>query len=108
MKDPFLEELDRLIAEDRDSQDPFGPVSSNPFQRVNYEELTAGLRPGRLRSASHGLKALVSGLFRKPLLLIIIIIAILGLHLAVSGNWTFRDEPGTWRGYQIVFKKMRR
>ena len=57
--------------------------------------------PSRLRTLINAPIALIVGIVRRPLALIITIIVILFLHLAITGSFSRKSERGTWKGLEI-------
>lgn len=57
--------------------------------------------PSRFRTLIQMPFSLIVAIFRKPLVLIMVIAAILIMFLAISGSWTSRSEQGTWKGMKV-------
>ncbi len=109
VKDPFIDRIDQLLSDVRDGRAPTQPYEDEdqgtPYRRQPEYYPRAYRRPSIIGRAFRFCLESIISVIKRPLLLIIVIICILGFHLAVTGKIKFTNERGTWRGFKIELRE---
>ena len=112
MTDPFLDRIDELLADIRGESAPTqhqeGESQVTPYRRQPEYYPETYRRPGIIGRVFRFCLGSIISVIKRPLLLIIVIICILGFHLAVTGKFKFGNEKGTWRGFKIELREFSR